>query len=518
MSTSSSSQQPQSLSPAPTRPADVAKRMEFLLQDHGFTVVAYFGCEETIRFILVTCERQGFDLLLQIPRNMKLDSVKAHSSCQIELLHVTPEWSKRAGEQADIDLKFMTRNMRQLLENIDENVKVHNRIERLKLAWFDPTRKLLFVEGVRQASASARYAVNDIARCPEWVANRSTIWFSAPIDWLFTQNFSLWEEGVLTGQWLRSTMWHDEKRLWSAMNANWKSLLGDRLLRSNEPHPYTAQFKGQSERIVTLQDEMVRLRKLSLRDSDQGDRAREMMVRGGGILLKRHREVISALLAYGDVAEEWHTFFPAFEYSMNTARRYVHGGALAGGRQSMKAKAAQAFDSVVQWLEGGEAAEGEGEADVSGGGGADEAEDESPAAGLFAAERPLTHRLAQLHQDDAGDSVGAAEPEDGSLADRTKISLGMMRRPPLVAPSVELPVSHPIVDAPIVFKRPAPRAPFQSPVAVLRKPSSADSSDLGDLGDLGGPGRRKVAEVGAVDDSEDEVGERADGEEREGEE
>ena len=451
-------------SPAPTRPADVAKRMEYLLHDHGFSVVAYFGCEETIRFILVSSEREGYDLLLQIPRTMKLESVKAHSSCQIELQQVSGEWAKRAGEQADIDLKFMTRNMRQLLENIDENVKVHTRIERLRLAWFDPVRKLLLVEGVRSNNPAARYAVIDIARCPEWVANRPSVWFSSPIDLLFTQNFSLWDEGVLTGQWLRSTMWHDEKRLWSAMNSNWKSLLGPRLLTSNEPHPYAAQYRTQSERIIALQDEIARLRKLSLRDSTEGDKAKQVMIHGGALLLKRHREVVGALLAYGDVAEEWHTFFPAFEFTMSAARRYVNDQSRPGRQGSIQARATQAFDSVVSWLAGDE-----DEDDVEQQGDANETKmDELPTSSVFATERPLSHRLAQLHADDGGEARSALTPDDNDgIADRTKISLGMMKRPPLVAPSVDVP-------APIVFRR--PEAPDRTRVDLNQSNQSNESN------------------------------------------
>src|SRR6202000_1909842 len=113
-----------------------------------------------------------------VPQTMRLDSVKAHLSCQIELQRVDPESLRTSHqkEQADIDVKYMSRNMRQLLENIEENVKVHNRIVRLRLAWFDPARKLLFVESPRQATAPRKYFVNDMARCPEWLATRPTVW------------------------------------------------------------------------------------------------------------------------------------------------------------------------------------------------------------------------------------------------------------------------------------------------------------------------------------------------------
>jgi hypothetical protein len=488
------------------------------------------GLDGSIRFILATSERQGIDVLLQIPKSMKLDSVKARSSCQIELVSVSPEWIKRAGEQADIDLKFMTRNMRQLLENIDENVKVHNRIQRLKLAWYDPTRKLLFVEGVRQAVAPIRYAINDMARCPEWVASNSTVWFSAPIDQLFTQNFSLWEEGILTGQWLRSTMWHDEKRLWAAMNSNWKSLLGDRLQRPNEAHPFSSQYKEQSQRIVTLQDEMVRLRRLASKDTDSGDRAREVMVRGGTILLALHRKVISALLAYGDVAEEWHTFFPAFEFSINTARRYTVDGSAGSAKTGVKAKAAHAFESVVQWLAGedGDQVEPDKAEDND-----DEDDDPTPLAlletrdrepatstpqrplPLMAASRPLTHRLAQLHADEQSPTDDtpptrirkvaqpslSTEMDDNAITERTKIGLGLITRPPMVAPSMDGPPRDKLLGPTVKAGRrpPSPLSPSSSsPMSPLSPLTPL--SPLSPMSPLTpqspqSPGARKTAQV-----------------------
>jgi hypothetical protein len=457
-----------------SKPADVAKRIEYLLLEHGFEVLIYFGLNDIISFVLVSSKREGYDLLLQVPSRMQLRSVKSHALCQIELQKVNEEWIKRAGEQTEIDVKYMSRTIRTLLENIDQNVKVHQRIDRLNLAWFDPVRKLLFVE---MEHSVKRFVVTDIARCPDWLAKPPSVWFSVPLNDLFSKSFSLWEESVLTGEWLRSSMWDDQKRLWSVMNKNWSILLGDRLLRPNEPHPMTDNYYAMSKMIDTLQKESIKLRQLSLQDGRESERAEKTLEEGGELLLKRHRTLIAGMLTFGDALEEWLTFFPSFQYTLNLTRKYTDT-ARTRGSNSIQARAGQAVNSILDWL-GGEL---EQDADPT-----DEKEDGGEALIAVSkrtlpilSERPLPHRLAKLHKDEDSDTE-IIETEDVEKTNDSRpadVEEALWSESEDVNEDVEEPVvvpSKPIVSTPVTQSkiniRPVSRPSSVLPSTTRKTPS-----------------------------------------------
>jgi len=397
------------------KPTAIAQRIENTFQEHGFSIIAYFSVHDHVRFILATSEREGYDILLQIPASMPFQSVKAHSLCQIELQPVSTEWIKQEGEQGEIDVKYMSRNMKTLLENIDQNVKAHPRIMRLKLSWFDPVRKLLFTEPIqREGSQPKRFVIRDMARCPEWLATQPNVWFFTDLDHLFTTGFSLWDQSVLTGQWLRNTAWDEQKRLWNAMNKNWKSLLGARLISAHAPHPFTANFLARSERIELGQAELIKLRRMYVRDQDNAQ-LEKMILSCGKLILKLHRNVIAGLLSWSDVTDEWLTFFPSFQFTLNIATKYSADESKNQGT-SIRARASDAVNSVLQWLEGGQgdsttAVVEEEDASVD-----DDDHDitlppvrtksgsNQPSNLIIPSERPLPHRLAKLrHYDDSDD-------------------------------------------------------------------------------------------------------------------
>ena len=367
-----------------------------------------------------------YDVLLQIPPDMRFETSWRDNVCLIDLVRADERWVKQAGQQGTIDIKYVSRNMKQLPESIEENVQVHHRVQRLRLAWYDPVRQLLFTE-TNNHQAPLRFAIRDMARCPEWMATRPVVWFSALINDLFQRSFSLWDESILTGKWLRSTMWVDQKRLWSVMNQNWRQLLGSRLLRPTEAHPFTADFEAYERNMLSLQTEILKLRKLRDAGKKGGDEeARRKnkhvdMEKGGELLLQLQRCLITALLQWQDLLDDWHSFIPSFQYQWESTQKFTLQNSLTAEKGSkdsgIRNWATDKISGMVEWLNHGDSGapspreEGlpmldDDDAFLS----SMAVSEHIPVVGK--AKRPVNRRVAQL------EAASAETDEDKSDADR----------------------------------------------------------------------------------------------------